>query len=241
MKPTIPEDPPEAPVDPVELARQVESGEYYREMSNAYATVYLDPISDRYFYLAFTGMCVLIFLISLAAFSALFPLKQSIPFWYWSDDIFEERPVIRPLLAHPQEDINTAVKRYLTSEYVIRRESYDIKTLELNVRFVKAQSDPVLFDAWQRGLDPSNPESPISQFQRHSTRKIVVAYASPNQDGTVDVVYDAVVTSLKEEKKTRMVATIAFQYNNITIDQNTGVKTPLHFLVTDYRTRRQQE
>jgi type IV secretory pathway component VirB8 len=235
------ETPAEITSDPQEIARQVESGEYFREMQNAYATVYLDPISDRYFYLAFTAACVLIGLISLIAFSSIFPLRRDIPFWYWSDNIFEERPIIKPLLAFPEENINIALKRYLVSEYVLRRESYDIDTLELNVRFVKAHSEPKTFEIWQRGLDPGNPDSPISQFQRHSTRKIAVAGVSLNQDGGVDVTYDTLVDNRKEVKKTRMVATIAFQYNDVTIDQDTGQKTPIHFLVTEYRTRRQQE
>ncbi len=242
MKPPVStEEPLEIPTDPQELLRQVESGEYFREMSNAYATVYLDPISDRYFYLAFTGASVLIFLISITAFSALFPIKRDIPFWYWSEDIFEERPVIKPLRMHPEEDINVSIKRWLVSEYVRRREAYDINTLELNVRFVKASSEAPLFAAWQRGLDPSNPDSPISQFQRHSSRRINVVNVVPNQDGTVDVIFDALVDNRKEVKKTRLIATIAFQYDNVTIDQDSGQKTPIKFLVTNYHTRRQQE
>lgn len=229
--------------DPQETIERVESGEYFRAMREHYADVYLNPMSDRYIFFMYTVLALLIVLAAWSALSALFPLNTPVPFIHGStlESMFDEKPIIRPLLAHKDEDPNVAIRRYMVSEYVLRRESYDIGTLELNVRYVKAHSMPEMYENWQKQLDPSNPESPISQFQRHSRRKIHIVGVIPSQDGTIDVLYDAIVESRKETRKSRMIATIAFQYADVTIDQDTGKMTPVKFVVTGYRTRRLQD
>lgn len=238
---------PEEPVIDPEIAERVKSGEYFREMKQAYGTIYLNPMPERYFYMAYTAVCIVILLVILYILLSLFPLTESIPFLYYSHDVYEEKPVIRPLRASAKEDINTAIKRMMADEYVIRRESYDIDTLEVNVRFVKAQSSANIYNGWQSELDPGNPASPIAQFQRHSLRRIGIVGTNFNTDGTIEVIYDAIVvpktnsTGQDTPKTTRMMAMLAFQYTDVTIDQKTGAKTPLHFIVTDYHTRRLQE
>lgn len=239
--------PEDALEDANQTAASLRSGAYFREMQQMYAAMYLDPMSDRYFYLIFTTLCVLIFAFIAYALSSLYPLSQDIPFFYRSDNAINEKPVIRPLQASRKEDLNLAIKRYAVDEYVRRREEYDINTLDMNVRFVKAQSEPTLYNLWQQELDPGNPQSPIAQFQRNYKRVITVTDTTFNQDGTVDVAYDASVENAQEGagqaaiRVSHMLATLAFQYADVTIDQISGAETPLHFLVTDYRTSRLQE
>lgn len=223
-----------------EINRKIESGEYFREARNAYAHMYLDPMVERYLFGVITFLALLIFLFALVSMARLFPLVTPVPFTYMSNDLAEELPVISALPGG-HENPNAALKRFLVTQYLTRRESYDIARLELNVRAIKSQSTPEVFDAWQRQLDPGNPESPITLYQRHSTRSINVLNTQFLPDGNAEVLYEAIVDNRQEQRKTRMMANVAFRYADVTIDQNNGQTSRLEFLVTDYRTRRLQE
>ena len=62
-----------------------------------------------------------------------------------------------------------------------------------------------------------------------------------SEDGTeVEVLYDAIVESKNEVKKSRWKANITFRYSGIELDEKDKPK-PLSFVVTQYRTKRLQE
>ncbi|MBV8939998.1 MAG: hypothetical protein JO089_09205 [Alphaproteobacteria bacterium] len=238
--------PPEAedehnlPPDYAAVAQRVKSGEYFHEARSVYASLYLNPITERYLFLAVTALALMILTVCGMAVSGLFPLRTPVPFVYYDEHYMDEYPTLSSL-AQPGEAPNMTIKRFLVGQYITRRESYDINQLELNVRFVKQQSTPEVFVTWQKQLDPANPESPITRFERHATRSIEITSLRPRGTGAMEADFDAVVHDGPTVKKTHMHANIAFRFQEITVDQKTGKATPLQFVVTDYSTSTMQD
>jgi len=222
------------------MAEKIRSGEYFREARRAYADIYLDPMSERYFFIIVTLLSLLIFFVSSVALSRLYPLAPEVPFAYPTQNFDEEMPVISPL-AEPGVPPNLALKQYLLSEYIRRREAFDFGTLETNVRVVHSMSEEAVYNDWQKELDPANPQSPIAQFERHTTRHIQVISARPLPDGSFDVTYVATLSGPEGVKKAAYIANIAFRYTEVTVDQTTGKAPPVNFTVTAYQTRRVEE
>lgn len=221
---------------PPPLREQIESGEYFRRARAVYVTQYVDPIAERYFYLLLSALAGAFLLFTVVIYFQLMPLRTPAPFIYYTADIDNDLPAVRPLRA-PGETPNEALKRYLVSEYIARREAYDIDQLEINARFVRAQSAEDQFTLWQRVMDPGNPESPISLYQRSAVRKIRVISFKEKAPGVADVTFEAAVESAGGRTVTRHAATVAFQYKDVTVDGETGEAGSLSFQVTGYETR----
>ncbi len=225
---------------PSQITEKVRSGEYFREAQRAYADMYVDPMSQRYFYLFITLVSLVIFCIVLYAMTLLYPLSPQVPFIYMSQNMDEELPRMSAL-GSADEKPDYALKRYLVSEYVMRRESYNINALEINVRVVRAMSSPEVYNTWQKELDPANSQSPIAQFERHTIRRVHIVSITQLHDGTFDIVYDALISGDNGQKKLRYMANIALRFTEVTVDQNSGKATPVEFVVTGYQTRRVEE
>lgn len=229
--------------EPEPLAEKIETGEYFREARRAYGDMYIEPLSDRYFLLVVMGFALVIMVIMLISWAMIYPLKPAVPFVYFSQDVTEELPRIKPLSNTLEEDPNLALKRYLVTQYVTLRENYNIDRLEENGRAVQQMSVPEVFDEWQKEMAPGNPESPIAQFQRHTIRKIRVTNVRFLDDGSADVEYNALMENVSsgDTKQIRMIANTAFRFTDVAVDQETGKATPLQFVVTGYHARRVQE
>lgn len=229
--------------DYTSITEKVRSGEFFRESRNMYDFVVHDPMSERYIYVFITTLAMAILLITIVAMQSLYPLRTSIPFIVNSEDIVEETPNIKSLLSYPGESIDIAIIRFVVNTYVGFREQYDIATFERNTNGIKAGSTPEVFAEYQRYIDPRNPESPITLYQRHSIRKITIIQTklARGQDDTMEVLYETLVQGKGEQKRTRWQATVAFNYNPITLDEETGKVNPFSFTVTQYRTKRLQD
>lgn len=215
----------QATEDYAKIAEKIRSGEFFRESRNIYDFFVHDPMAERYLYVLITAIASTIFVIAFSAMQSLYPLERSVPFIVQSADLADDLPNIRSMLEHKGEDIDYAMVRFLTSLYVTFREEYDIATFDRNVSGVKSLSAPEIFQDFQRRIDPSNPDSPITLYQRHSVRKIKILQVrlSQNEENVAEVVYETSVEGRGEVKKTRWQATIAFKYNNITLDEETGM------------------
>lgn len=225
-----------------EIREKVESGEYFREARSWYSFMVHDPMAERYFFLLLVGLSLLVFLLSVVAMRMIYPLKSNVPFIVSSYDLVEDLPLIRPL-GHPSEDPDAALLRFLAENYVLFREEYDLGLLERNAGGIQAHSAPEVFAEYQRMLDPRRPDSFVALYQRHSKRKVsIVSYMPPEEEGgEAEVVFDAVVDSKDERKRTRWVANIAFRASNIALDGKTGKPLPLEFVVTKYQSKRIQD
>lgn len=228
-----------APDSPEKIAEKVDSGEFFRESLKAYHLTYHDPMTERYFFIGLTAVAVLIFVLSISAIIAIHPLSKDVPFIYTSGDIVEEYPKIKPL-GEREESPNMLLKRFLTSNYLSLREEYSVDTVDRNALGVQSQSTKEVFEQYEKQLDPRNPKSPITQFQRNAVRKVspVSHQLSSAAEGAQRMVinYTEQVVSGADISTRNMRAIITFRFTDITVDQDTGEATPFTFLVTGFET-----
>lgn len=232
MEPQLP------PPDYDDIARRVENGDYFAENKSMYTTLFIDPLAERYLYVFITAMASAVFLLMAVAIYNFLPLSAPAPFPFLSTNVLEDLPSIKPLRME-DETPNQALARYMAQEYVLRREAYDINTLELNVRFIKSTSNEAVFNAWQKELDPANPQSPIARYQRITQRLVKVVRVDTLPDGRMEVLFDASLQQgLTVSPPERFAATVAFQFNDVTVEKPGGGVAPLAFTVIDYFSRR---
>ena len=220
-----------------ETSESVRSGEYFREASSVYDAMIHDTMSERYFYVVITALASLILLVALWAMQKLYPLERAVPFIVSSENLVEDVPNIRSLLAEKGDDPSEALLGFMVSNYVKNREEYDIEAIDKNLNGVKTQSTEEVFQQYQDFVDPRNPNSPITQYQRHSTKKIQILNSKLYKTGdsqVMEVLYEASVKGKNTIKKSRWQANISFIYSGIELDDGgEGVK-PVTFIVTKY-------
>jgi type IV secretory pathway component VirB8 len=154
----------------------------------------------------------------------------------------EDMPQMKPLRANKVETPDDAVLRFMVSNYVKQREQYNIDTVDLNINSVKLQSSSEVYKNYEKLMDPRNPESPITLYQRHSTRtvQILSTQRQDNSSTEMQVIYDASVETKDEIKNSRWIANISFSYSGLALDDK-GRPKPISFLITQYRTKRLQD
>jgi type IV secretory pathway component VirB8 len=225
------------------MAEKIRSGEYFEESRQIYDVLVHDPMAERYFYILITGIAALIFIIAVVAMRSLYPLNTPVPFIFETADIVEDLPHMRTLQLVKGEDPSESVLRFIVGNYVTLREEYNIGTFDRNISGVTNQSTEDVATEYRQAIDPRNPESPITLYQRHSIRKIAILSDKRllDQDFGMEMVFEATVSGKGEIKKSRWQANVAFQYSGVTLDKATGEVKALSFVVTKYQTKRLQD
>ena len=222
------------------IAEKVRTGEYFREARGMYDTAIHDPMAERYMYVFITSVAVCVLLIALIAVQGLYPLQSAVPLIYITHDFYEDIPHVKSVQTYKNEDPGEALLRFLVKNYVIVREEYDIATFDRDVNSVKSQSSDDVYKEFQQFIDPHNPESPITTYQRHSKRRISVLKTRRLPDG-MEVIFQADVDSRTEVKRSHWRANLSFQYSGVELDEKTDKVTPMSFVVTEYKSKRLQD
>jgi type IV secretory pathway component VirB8 len=233
---------PNDPDEYLEIAEKVRTGEYFREARSMYDMTVHDPMAERYLYVAITALAGIILTTAIIAVQGLYPLSSSVPFIVSTNDIVEDLPRIKSVLAYKGENPSAALLRFLVNNYVALREEYNIDTFDRNISGIKSQSAPDVYGEFQQAIDPRNPDSPVAQYQRHSKRSITILSSKqlPDQQA-MDVTFEAKVEGNGEVKTSTWQANIAFEYNGVTLDENTDKVKAVNFVVTRYRSKRLQD
>jgi type IV secretory pathway component VirB8 len=224
----------------LKIAQKVRSGEYFREARSMYDVTINDPMAERYVYVFITTCALMIFFIAYMAMDGLYPLQGAVPLIYLTHDLIEDIPHVRGLQRYKNEDPGDALLRFLVKNYTLQREEYTIASFDRNVNGVKSQSSDEVFKQFQQFIDPHNAQSPIKVYQRHSKRKVNVLSVRRSGD-SAEVVFEAVVDSRTDVKKSHWRANVGFQYSGIELDGNSGTVKPMKFVVTEYNSKRLQD
>lgn len=228
----------------LEAGESIRTGEYFREAGNVYDALTHDPMAERYFYVLITALAGLILLISFWAMSNLYPLERAVPFIVSSDNLAEDVPTIRTLLDHKGTNASDALLNFMIGNYVKDREEYTIDGFDQQMNGVKTQSTEEVFQQYQADVDPRNPQSPITLYQRHSVKKIDILNTKifKNDDTqTMEILFEASVKSKNSLKKSRWQANISFIYSGIELDEKGNSVKPVSFIVTKYEHKRLQD
>lgn len=227
------------PEDYIAIAEKVHSGEYFRESRAMYDIMVNDSLSERYFYVFVTILALLTMAISFFAMQSLYPLSRSVPFINWTENPVDERPALYKLKQYPEEPADSAILLYYCRNFVLQYEEYDIRTIERNMNGLRGSSTPELFADYQRMMQPTNPESPVVKYQRHSSRLIKISSSKilKSPTPTVEILFEATVRSENGNQTAKFRALVGYDYSGIEIDTRTGKITPPRFVVTSYSSK----
>lgn len=236
-----------------QLKKDIEDGTYFREARSWYSRVNLALMSERVFYIVLTCIAAVVFIIALISVTLLLPITPTVPFIYVSKTGETTLARLRPL-SEGTETSDEALRRYFCQEYVLRREGYSIKKLSSNALYIYRHSDDKTAQVYQRFMDKSNNRSPIVMYQAAAERTISITNVEIQHKGglkyTASVDFDATVSGIDVESKTKHHATIDFDYKDLGVpqekmvdkseaknifDQMSTVKVaPMEFKVTGY-------
>lgn len=227
------------PASNQEITDKIRSGEFFRESQKAYHLSYHDPMTERYFFMGITAVAVLIFILSLAAIILIHPLKMNVPFIYTSEDVVEDLPRITPLGTREQ-DPNVLLKQFLATNYLKLREEYSVDTVDRNKAGVKSQSTDEVNAVYLKQMSPSNPNSPVSQYQRRAVRVVTPTDfrlgEMADDEQVMTIYYKEQVIAGADIGARNKRAIITFSFDDIEVNQDTGEASKLAFTVVDYQT-----
>ena len=146
---------------------------------------------------------------------------------------------------------NEAVDRFFISSYVRARETYNFTTTRYYLNMVRVMSAADVFYAYRRSIDPELPGSLSALLGTNGLRTVKfrsISYISNpqfNQAGAAPTKI-AQVRIITTDSKTGAadvdqywVVTIAFQYANLSLNEDEQLMNPLGFNVISYQIQRE--
>jgi len=198
--------------------------------------------------LALAGCVIAVF-----AVYALAPLKSVEPYLIKIDEksgvVQQVEPVVRNSYA-----ANEAIDRYFVSKYVLARESYNPSILRYNYNMVRVMSTPEVFYIFRNMVDPGNASSPAATLKSSGVRDIKFTSISYIQNPPIDGNSKEEVTPTKiiqarfistdrmpnaTEAPEHRVATIAFEYAILNLNDEEQLINPLGFTVSSYQVQKE--
>jgi type IV secretory pathway component VirB8 len=228
------------------IQRYVDSGDYFKDAKEWYASKFLLPFSLRSYALLF-------FIVILFATYIMIELMKvdsavkNMPFPMYAYDSVNYFPHIKPL-TEVKEPINNSVARYMASKYVIFRESYNFndtqgENKEISEKRIQALSSRRMYKEFIDYMNPDeNPDSPLIRYK--SQVKRVIEVKSVELFGQYDLPERASVTFEAIEKSkngidstTTWQADIDFTMLDLEKKDENG-QSKLSFTVTNYTTNK---
>lgn len=230
--------------DRQEIAEKIRNGSYFTDANNWYAGKYLYPVTER----------SMMFVFAIATFLSLIPIasllhttiqtNNKIPFPIYAADSTDHFSVIRPL-AQSDESAQTAIAKYLITDYIRSREEYVYKNingekLKKLLKKIKSSSAKQVLNEYIGYMSENNPYSPLTRYKDHTNRFIEIKSLSfldnDQTSGKAKVIFEATESSNDDNKQVSLwEVTINFRLPDIATIARTGA--PLRFLVGYYRAK----
>lgn len=224
-----------------ELAETIRSDEYYAQARQWFSEQHHTPIAERNQALVMAIVALSILCMLCGAFYSLLPLSPAIPLIIKIPDISSKTASVKTI-SSPGENINVALMRYLAGNYVKLREEYDVEGLNRRINGVKSQTDEEAFSDYRAFMNPQNPSSPLSLYERRAIRRISILSTelfTKTAPLKARVVFDAAVIGDTKTRRSTFIADITFRYTLLKVDENTHAVTPMQFQVTGYNVKEQ--
>lgn len=138
---------------------------------------------------------------------------------------------------------NEAIDRYFVAKYVRARENYLLGAFRDNYNMVRVMSNPVVFQNYRQSISENNPQSPVVVLKREGTRQVEFKSISfinggETRDGEKIVqarlLFKDSGPKLPGLVESHYIATMAFQYSNIDLNESERYLNPLGFIVNNY-------
>jgi type IV secretion system protein VirB8 len=221
----------------MDIKKSVESGKYFEQAMSWYESKYLSYIAERSIFILLS----VIMLVNLAIVSikilSLPSASHRIPFIKYIENSVDEIARIRHLDYKQQGSPQISVAEYLISKYIENYQSFNVKTMEEMIKYVKNQSSRKVYKKFQDYLNISNPESPILKYQMHTKRLIDIQSVSIYNNKQLIPEEAQVIFKATYYRKGKSVGVDFWEANlSFTLsDINLVVRkfTPLNFLITN--------
>ncbi len=207
-------------------SEEVDSGEYFARGRNWAWMMFDMAIVERSYSLLALVILLMTLLLAMMVDSSLSPLSRPVRMAFENPNSGLEYPRMVPL-SPDRAPLQVSLARYLAQQYVINREAYryDRDAIDSQYRFVYNYSAPEIFTAYRTQLDPTNPESPLVRFERHTSRQIRypdarVSITSTDKGivrGTAKISYFEQITGTNGTKQARKEASLEFIMAEISV------------------------
>lgn len=191
-------------------------------------------------------------LTAVVAVMRLAPLKSVEPYLLEVDEKTGITQKVEPI-SRSAYVANEAIDRYFVSTYVRTRESYNFSTTRYYYNVVRVMSSPDVFYAFRRMIDPSLEGSLAAVLGTTGMRTVrfrSISYIQnpPLPKGKVEVTPTKIaqvriVTIDSKPGATDVVqywvVTVAFQYTNLSLNEDEQLINPLGFTVNSYQIQRE--
>lgn len=191
-----------------------------------------------------------LFAAAVAAFAVfrLAPLKSVQPYLIQIDEKTGITQRVTPI-SRADYAAEQSVDRYFTSTYLRLRESYNISILRYNYNVLRLMSTADVFRRFRAQVDPNNEESFAKRLgtlgQRDVKIRSLVYITNPTDrrnpnTATATKIMQARITTTESlpnqpDKVTFWIATITFEYADLSLNQDEQLLNPLGYTVTSYQ------
>jgi type IV secretion system protein VirB8 len=172
--------------------------------------------------------------LAVVALIALTPLKAVQGFLVEVNNANGDVRVLKPFDV-AEFSASDAVAKAFLAKYVIARETYDPQDLKENYQAVRLMSDPAEGLHVDNQLSPTNPASPLNQYQTHTVRTVRVKSVSFLNSHTAQVRFTSTETMRASQSTDAWVAILSFRFVNLPETEEERFINPLGFQVTAYR------
>ncbi len=208
-------------------AGEVDSGVYFQRARAWSRMLYDFPIVERSYALLALFIIWLTLLLAIIIFFSFDPLVRPVRVPFENPNSGEDIPRIVTLSGRDRAPLQKSVARYIAQHYAVARENYryDRETIDSQYRLVYNLSAPDVFDAYRSTLQPSNPQSPLARFERHTTLQALypvteLEVSAPSRGlvrGQARVTYTERINGPGGYKQARRSATFEFTMSEISV------------------------
>ncbi len=232
--------------DHSKIAESIRSGRYFSDARAWYQAICIGPVSERTFFLIIAIMSGFVGITGVMSLMALLPVvsKPAIVIPAHSEDPSRYVPRLEALKSK-SDTLPEAMVRLYATHYVNARESYAAQTVEANRNFVRAQSDPAVYEAYLAQQDANNPQSPAAQLGQDGVLIAMLRTARVNvgsDSGTAEIEFTTETAGVEPVVQARARAKLQYRYTHLSVDvvknpetgvEETVIKDP-QFQVVSY-------
>ena len=238
------------------IKASVADGSYFKDARDWYIFRYVYPICERTILLFIAIVSGLITYILIITAVESFPIKQEVPIVVYPRDQFQYFSVIKKLNDSVElQNIDQAVAKYLLTQYINKRESFDFRKTNLEalndqLNYVKNNSSASEYQKFQSFLSRENKNSPINYFGKDFQRLVYIesiSFLKPNNQTFINKAKDFVKVEVPDEVNikyrivtkinsvnvlnNRYLAKIKFDFSGVDAKN----KSELSFVINEYK------
>lgn len=228
----------------ITTAEQLRSGAYFEDALKWYDTKYHAPIIEKAYFVVITFLAIIGTIFSIAAFLSLLPIQSHVNFAV-KEKYFSEKNISLVPLSDTPEGTDIGLLNFLVTDYIERRESYGVSSLDSNIRRVRALSSAEIFTSYSNALRASNPQSPINTLGNRGRIDTQVnriqwqfstgkRFDDGNLPQSAEITFTTITSNGKSQQEQQGKALITFDYTPVQINQETLEIIPMSFTVLQY-------